>query len=126
MLGHQMPVEPTRLVILAVGVVVATLAASHLIAHNKHGHAAGQHQGCEKVFHLPVAKPLYCGIVGWTFKAAVPASVLVTSVSVVLTILLVVLVVVGDHIVQCEAVVARNEIDGFFELALFPTIDAGA
>src|ERR1035438_3414165 len=82
--AKQVPVEPTRIVVLAVGVVVPALATPHLIAHNKHGHTSGQHQRCEKVLHLSAAKPLDYEIVRRTFCAAVPASVLLASVPVVL------------------------------------------
>src|ERR1019366_7119842 len=100
MFAQQVPVEPTRLVVLAVGVVVAALATPHLIAHYKHGNTTGQHQRCKKVLHLPVAKPLDYGIVRRTFNAAVPGSVLLTPVPVVLTIHFVVLVVIRDDIVK--------------------------
>ena len=42
MFGEQVPVEPTRIVVLAVGVIVAALTTPHFIAHNKHGHTSGQ------------------------------------------------------------------------------------
>src|ERR1035438_3965396 len=118
MLAQQVPIEPTQVVVLAVGVVVAALATPHLVAHDKHGHTAGQHQSSEKVLHLPVTKTLDYGVVRRTFHAAVPASVLLRSVPVVLAILLIVLVVVGDDIVERESVVARNEVDALFEFAL--------
>ena len=37
-LRHQGPVEPARLVVLAVGVVVAALGAPHFVAHENHRH----------------------------------------------------------------------------------------
>src|ERR1017187_8404481 len=126
MFAQQVPVEPTGVVVLAVGVVVAELATPHLIAHDKHGHTTGQHQRCEKVLHLPVAKPLNYGIVRRTFHAAVPASVLPTSVPVVLTVLFVVLVVIRDDIVERKSVLARNEVDALFEFAFLPAINARA
>ena len=61
MFGQQVPVEPTRVVVLAIGVIVAALTTPHLIAHNKHGHTHRQHTGSEKVLHLPVAKPSISG-----------------------------------------------------------------
>src|SRR5262249_13868361 len=126
MFGRQVPIEPTRIVVLAVGVVVASLAAPHLVAHNKHGYTTGQHDGCEKVFHLPAAKALDHGIVRRAFKAAVPTSVLPTSIAVALAVFFVVLVVIGHEVVKRKAVVARNEIDTLLGFALFPTINAGA
>src|ERR1035438_8924698 len=126
MFAQQVPVEPTRVVVLAVGVVVAALATPHLIAHDEHGHTTGQHQRGEEVLYLSVAKPLDYGIVRRTFNAAVPAPVLLTSVPVVLTILFVVLVVIRDDIVERKSVVARNEVDALFEFALLRAINARA
>ena len=116
MFGQQVPVEPARIIVLAVGVIVAALTAPHLITHNKHGHTHRTTCGCEEVLHLPVAKALNCGIVRRTFEAAVPASVVVTSIAVVFAILFVVLVVIGDDVVQGKTVVTCNEIDAFLEL----------
>ena len=126
MFGQQIPVEPTRIVVLAVGIIVAALTTPHLVAHNKHGHTCGQHDGCEKVLHLPVAEPLDFGIVRRTFEAAVPASVVVASVAVALAVFFVVLVVIGDEVVQRKTIVARNEIDTLLDFALPLTINAWA
>jgi hypothetical protein len=38
----QRPVEPTQLVVLAIGVVVATLGATYFIAHDDHRYTDGQ------------------------------------------------------------------------------------
>ena len=73
MFGQQIPVEPARIIILAVGIIIATLTTPHLVAHNKHGHTCRQYDCCEKVLHLPVAESLDFGIVRRTFEAAVPA-----------------------------------------------------
>src|SRR5271166_5115023 len=81
MCGQQIPIEPARLVVLAVGVIVSALATPHLVAHEKHGNAAGQHKGCEKVLDLPVAELLNYGIVSGPFKTAVPASVVLAAVA---------------------------------------------
>ncbi len=126
MFGQQIPIEPARAVVLAVGVIVSALATSHLIAHQKHGDSRGKHKGCEEVLHLLVTKPLDYGIVRRAFKPAVPASVLAASVAVVLAVVFIVLVVIGDEVVQCKAVVAGHEIDALLEFALLRTKDAWA
>src|ERR1022692_3825823 len=97
MLGEQVPIEPTRIIILAISVVVAALTTPHLIAHNKHGHARRQHDGREKVLHLAVTKPFDYGIFCRAFESAVPASVLGAAVAIVLAIVFIVLVVIGDE-----------------------------
>src|SRR3974377_193764 len=86
MFREQAPVEPTRLVVLAVSVIVSGLAAPHLIAHDKHGTPAEQHDGGEEVLPLPVSELLDCLIVRRALDAAVPAPVLLTPVAVVLAI----------------------------------------
>jgi len=65
------------------------------------------------------------GIVRRAFDAAVPASVLLAAITVVLAVFFVVLLVIGDEVAEGEAIVARNEIDALFGLALPLTINAG-
>ena len=55
---EQRPVEPGRLVVLAVRVVVAALRASDLVAHQQHRRAHAEEQQCEEVLDLPVAERL--------------------------------------------------------------------
>jgi hypothetical protein len=40
--SNQIPVKPTGLIILAVGVIVSPLAAPRFVAHQEHGHAQRQ------------------------------------------------------------------------------------
>src|SRR5208337_455376 len=126
MFGQQVPVEPTRIIILTIGVIVATLTTSHLVAHQKHGQTRGKHGYGEKILYLPVAQPLYCGIVRRTFKAAVAASVVIAAIAVVFTVFLVVLLVVGDNVVEGEAIVAGNEIHALLGFTLLETVNAWA
>lgn len=112
--------------VLALRVIVAALTTPHLVAHKKHGHTHGRHGGREKVLHLPVAQPLYYWIIRWAFDAAVPAPIVIAAIAVVFAIFFVVLVVIGEHVVERKAVVARNEIDALFRSALPLTIDAWA
>src|SRR5262249_62049396 len=60
---------------------------------------------------LAVAQSLDLGIVARAFRAAVPGAVEVLSVAVVVAIGLVVLLVVGDQVLQREAIVAGDEVD---------------
>src|SRR5512138_631628 len=111
MFGQQVPVEPARIIVLAVRVIVAALTAADLIPHQKHGHTDREHAGCEKVFHLPVAQTLDSGIVRRALEPTVPASVVLPSIPVVLAVFLVVLTVIGDNVVKRKTIVARDEID---------------
>ena len=85
-LGEQRPVEPTGLVVLAVGVVVAVLRAPHFVTHDDHGHAQRKHGHRQEILDLAVAQLLDRGIVGRALHAAVPASVIVSSVAVVFAV----------------------------------------
>ena len=71
--AHQRPIEPTGLVILAVGVVIALLGAAHLVTGGEHGDAAREQQQDREVAHLPVAERLDRRIAGFALDAAVPA-----------------------------------------------------
>ena len=108
---EQRPIEPTGLVILAVGVVIALLGAAHLVAGGEHGDAAREQQDGRKVAYLPVAERLDRRIVGFTLDAAVPAQVIVDAVAVAFAVGLVVLVVIGDQVVEGEAIVAGYKVD---------------
>ena len=80
----------------------------------------------QEILHLPVAQLLHRRIIGRTFDAAVPASVVVGSVAVVFAVGLVVLLVIGDKIVEREAVVAGYEVDALLGLAFLVPVDLGA
>ena len=56
MLRAQRPIEPTRFVVLAVGIVVAALGAPYFVAHDNHGHTQREHRRGEEVLHLPVSQ----------------------------------------------------------------------
>ena len=126
MLLHQGPVEPVGLVVLAIGVVVAALRAADLVAHQDHRHAQRQQRDGQEVLHLAVAQLLDRRVVGRPFDAAVPTAVVVGAVAVVLAVGLVVLLVVGNEIVEREAVVAGHEVDALLGLALLVAVDLGA
>ena len=71
-----------------------------------------------KFFTCRLRSVLDRGIVGGAFDAAIPASVVVGAVAVLLAVRLVVLLVVGDQIVQGEAVVTGDEVDALLGFAL--------
>ena len=105
------PVEPVELVVLAVGVVVALLAAPELVAREQHRRALRQQQGGEEVAPLARAQLEDRRVVGRALDAAVPGQVVVVAVAVVLAVGLVVLVVVGHQVGEREAVVGGDEVD---------------
>jgi len=111
-LFEQGPVLPVKLVIVAIGIVVAELRATHFVAHEDHGYALADEQHGHGVLHLTHAQGVDAGVVGRPFPAAVPTVIVVGSVAVVFAVGLVVLLVVGDEVIEREAVVGGDEVDG--------------
>src|SRR5262249_36614701 len=124
--AHERPVEPARLVVLTIRVVVAILRAPHLVAHEHHWQSGRQHRHREEVLDLPCSQLLDRGIVRRAFHSAVPASVVVGAVATVLAIRLVVFAVVRHQVVQREAVMTGHEVHARFGFALLVVIDRRA
>src|SRR5882724_3631638 len=120
------PVEPRGFIVEAVRVVVATLRAADLIAHEQHGGAGREQRQREKVLDLTVAQLLGTVVLRRSLDTAVPAVINVVPVAIRLAVRLVVLVVVGNEVVQREAIVARDEVDALFRFAILRAIDVGA
>src|SRR5581483_3858950 len=108
---RRLPVEPARLVVLAIGVVVAPLRAAELVAGEKHRHALGEKERREQVARLPCPQFENVGAVGRAFDAAVPAAVVRVAVAVLLAVGLVVLLVVAGEVAKREAVVGADVVD---------------
>src|SRR5699024_10533793 len=67
-----LPVDPRDLVVLAVGVVVASLGASHLVAVRQHDHTLGQVEGGEEVADLAVTQSKGLRVSGGALHTVVP------------------------------------------------------
>src|SRR5207302_8488543 len=107
----EVPVEPGQRVVLAVGVVVALLRVTELVAAEDHRDALGEQEGGEEVALLALAEREDVGVLGGAFGAAVPTVVVVGAVLSVLAVGLVVLLVVADEVLEAEAVVGGDEVD---------------
>src|SRR6201993_4074418 len=120
-----LPVEPSDLVVLTVGVVVAPLSAPELVAPQQQRYARREQQRHKKCALLPRAEGHYGWIVGWALGSTVPRAVVVGAVAVALTVGIVVLVVVRDQVGQGEAVVHGDEVDRCAGSASFigPVVD---
>src|SRR6266566_10168288 len=104
-----LPVKPTDVVVLTIGVVVAVLCPTPLISAAEHRDALGKKQCREKIAALPVAQHVNLRLIGRTFDAAIPRLIIVVAVAVFVVVQLVVFFVVTDQIGQCEAVMGCNE-----------------
>ena len=92
----QVPVKPADLVILTISIIVALLAAAHLISHNQHGDSLGNQQERRKVFDLAMPQVLHPAIIGFSLDPTVPAQVIINAILIVFTVGLVVFAVIGD------------------------------
>ena len=106
-----LPVDPGDVVVLAVGVVVSALGARELVAGQQHRAALRQEDGGQQVALLARAQHLHLGIAAVALDAAVPGSVVIGAVPVLLAVGEVVLLVVGDEVAEREAVMAGDEVD---------------
>src|SRR6476660_4458516 len=107
---RERPVEPAKVVVLAVRVVVALLSAQHLVAGEQHRDTLAQEQQGDGVARALPAELEYRGIVGLALHTRVPAEVVVAPIAVVLGVRLVVLAVGAQEIPEREAVVTGDEV----------------
>ena len=107
-----LPIDPGDLVVLAVCVVVAALRARELVARQEHRRARGTGAAWRACCASGGSAALVMlGVVRRSLDAVIVGQVVGVAVAVVLAVGLVVLVVVGDEIVEGEAVVSRDEVD---------------
>src|SRR6516165_3538845 len=65
-------------------------------------------------------------MIGGTLNTAVPASVVVCPIAVVFSVFVVVLAIIGDEVVEGEAVVTRHKINTLFGFAFFMAVNCRA
>mmetsp|Transcript_1907 Transcript_1907/g.4738 ORF Transcript_1907/g.4738 Transcript_1907/m.4738 type:complete len:412 (-) Transcript_1907:1781-3016(-) len=103
---------------MPVVVVIPVAGGHHLIAHQHHRHTVGDQEGDHHVLHLLLAHEIDALVLGFSLSAAVPGEVVVAAVAALLTVGVVVLAVVGDQVVQREAVMAHHKVDTMVGLAV--------
>src|SRR5437763_5358160 len=121
-----LPVKPTDVVVLTIGVVVAVLCPTPLISTAEHRHALGKKQRREKIAALPVAQRDNLRVIGRTFAAAIPRLVIVVAVAVLVAIQLVVFFVVADQVVQGESIMRCHEVEACARPSSVIPIEIGA
>ena len=120
-LFEQVPVKPTHLVILAVGVVITALGPAKLIPAEQHGNPPRDKQGQQEILDQAVTHALDTGILAQPFHPAIVAVVGIGPITAELAIFVIVLLLVADQIIQCEAVMTSHEVEaacGSFARAL--------
>ena len=122
----EIPVRPGKLVVLTVGVVVAHLRASHLVAAADHRNTLADEQCGEQVAHLALTQLTDIANGRRPFHAAIPRTIVAFAVAVAFAVGLVVLVVVTHQVVHGEAVVRGDEIHRSDGAAPVDLIQVGA
>ncbi len=95
--GRHCQLTQLILVVLTVGVVVAKLAASHLVAGEEVGSALGEQQGGNQIAFLLLAQAVDPRIQSRPLHPVVIGEVVAVAIPIVLTIGLIVALVVGDQ-----------------------------
>ena len=109
---QQLPVHPRNLIVLAVDVVVAILRARKLVTVRNHRSALGKQQRGQEITALLCTQLQHLWIIRGALHTTVPGAVVAFTITVVLTIGRVVLFVVADQVIEREAVVCSDEING--------------
>ena len=109
-LPYQTPVKPAHFVILAVRVIVSVLTSAKLIATQQHWNASRDKKGQQEILDQAVPHSLDSCIIACSFHPAIVAIISIGSIAVVLAIFVIVLLLVADQVVQCEAVMTSNEV----------------
>jgi hypothetical protein len=119
---QEVPVEPTDLVVLAVCVVVAPLGPAQLVSYQQHRCSDRQHVQNEEISDLSAAERFDPRIVDGAFRAAIPALIVVHTVTILFTVFFVVLLVVGNKIVERNTVVACHKIHALLRFSLLMSV----
>ena len=105
------PVQPARLVVLVVGVVVAALRVEKLVPGAQYRRAVREQKQAQEVLRLALARSHHFGRGAVVpLPAAVAAEVVVRPVGIVVTVRLVALALVRDEVPQGEAIVGCHEV----------------
>jgi hypothetical protein len=76
MLFRKTPVKPGNFIVLAVGIVVSSLGAPHLVPHQPHRRPGCQQGQIQKILDLAIAQSLHLRVGALTFDTAIPAEIL--------------------------------------------------
>ena len=119
------PIEPCDRIVLCIGVVVAGLRTTELVARRQHDGSPRIKQGRQQCFQVHRPPRLHRGIVRLAFDTAVPREILVVAVAIVLAVGGVVLALVRDEIDEREPVMGGEEADASRCVAAAAAKDVG-
>ena len=105
------PVQPINLIILAIGVVIALLAAAKLVPRQQHRRTLSQQYGSNQVTALTLANLTDCRVRSLTLNSIVVTEIGWMTITVVFAIDFIVTFVVADQIGQGEPIMAGHIVD---------------
>src|SRR5208337_3352082 len=120
------PVVPTRLVVLAIRVVVAVLPAAAFIAAEQHRHPAGDEQREQEVLDLAPADRFDAWIGRVTFQAVIVAEILIDPVAATLAVGSIMLFTKAHQVVEREPVMTGHVVDAALRTLTGLRINIGA
>src|SRR5438105_670235 len=110
-LTGEFPIKPRQLIVLTIGIVVPSLGAADLVAAAEHRDTLGQERRHQHIPFLSLAQLVDGRIVRRSFHAAIPTEIVVSAVAVLLPVRLVVLLVVGNHVVERKPVMRSDKVN---------------
>ena len=81
----------------------------------------GDHESQHHVAHLALPQGIHTGITGLPLMPTIPAEVVIGPITVLLAVCIVMLVIVGNQVIQGEAVMRNDEVDALVGLPARPT-----
>ena len=96
-----------------------------LISAQDHWRSLREHQNDDHVAHLLLSQSLHAFISRFALRSTVPREIVIVTVIIVLAIRVVVFLIVRHEIVESEAVMGHDEIDGMKGLAIVVLVEIG-
>ncbi len=118
-LFQQPPVQPGSNVVLAVGIVIAELSITEFITSQEHRDTAAAHEDGEGIADHAFPESQDIGIIRVSFHSAVPAMVVVSSVSIVPAVFFIMFLVIRVEVIKGEPVMTGDKIHG----SILPGVD---
>ena len=104
------PIDPGNIIVLTIGIVVSPLRAAEFVASQDHWRSLGEQKRPEQIPLLPLAQLHDLRIMRRTFDAMIPRVIVRVAVAVLFSICHILLVVIGDQIVERKSVMSGDKI----------------